>query len=409
VAGAREENRRNICLYKLKIINSLTNREKTEFRREEGHWIEFKATSRVPMAQRRRTNCCMKILIADDDAVTLKLLHRILSAEPTYEIEGARDGQECWELLETGYKPDVCLLDIEMPRLSGLDLLERMRNSEEYESIPVLIVSSRADIDSQASAAALRSFAFVVKPFNSKRVLGLVSEALVSLRKSFEPYGFVSRKKILEKRSISSKQYLKQMVVFVRMLGSRMDSLSELVRDGNWREIEGSTGPLKRLAEFLGADSFTDYFNKIVRSMFEDHRGHLLRLRSEFEELKSLLESYLNVVIPTAANTQISTISHVGQGDSLGTIELQAKITDSAEFSHSRDLMLGQAILLNANRGGESIASARFEVLDGEVILKTTVEKPLGPGKGDYDLAITVSETLENAVHVIRASGVEAR
>lgn len=347
----------------------------------------------------------MKILIADDDPITLKLLSKILSSESTYEIERAQDGQECWELLESGYKPDACLLDIEMPRLSGLDLLERMRENEKYASIPVLIVSARADIDTQASAAALRSFAFVVKPFNPRRVLSLVSEALVSARKSFEPYGFVAKEEIIKKRKIDGKQYLKQMVVFVRMLGNRMDSISQLVQEGDWRSIEDAISPLKRLAEFLGADSFTDYFNKITKAMFEDQkdgvdcaRGHLLRLRSEFEDLKSLLETYLNVVIRTTANTEISTEA----GDGAEIIELKAKISDNAEIAHGGELNLGQAIVLNAKKSGELIASVSFEVLDGQVVLKTTVEEPLGLTKKHYDLAINVAQPLEKALKVIR-------
>ena len=367
------------------------------------------------LAERTNSICGMNILIADDDPITLKLLSRILSSEPSYEIKNAQDGQECWELLESGYKPDACLLDIEMPRLSGLDLLERMRNSEKYASIPVLIVTARADIDSQASAAALRSFAFVVKPFNPGRVLSLVSEALVSARKSFDPYGFVSKSEILEKRGIDSRQYLKQMVVFVRMLGNRMDSIIELVQEGDWRSIEESIKPLKRLAEFLGANSFTDYFDKITKSMFEDQndgvecaRGHLLRLRSEFEDLKSLLESYLNVVIRTATNTEITTATQAGGGETSESIELNAKIADSAEFAHGGELSLGQAIILTANKGGEPIASVSFEVLDGQILLKTTVEEPLGLMKKHYDLAINVTQPLEKALKVIRPNTVEA-
>lgn len=353
----------------------------------------------------------MKVLIADDDPMALKLLERILSTEPSYEIERATDGQECWELLKGGYRPDVCLLDIEMPRLSGLDLLERMRTTEEFQAIPVLIITARSDIDSQASAAALRSFAFIVKPFNPKRVLSLVAEASVSSGKSFEPDGFEPQKDILKLREITAAQYFKQMVYFVGMLAHRIEILGAQVSRGRWREINATIKPLRSMSEFIGAKSFVDYFDKIEKSTAQDSsdavacaQQHYRRLRSDFDDLRLMLEARLNVIIKTGATDRIATVPLIAiPGESVEGLQLTAEIEEREIVAAKVGFpAVSQFITLRAKRGEVELATARFEIENGQIVLRSTIDGALSLTKRNFDIAIFPENQLEKSIRVTR-------
>src|SRR5258708_8472178 len=69
----------------------------------------------------------MQILVVEDDKTSRLVLHRILESTGDLEIIEATDGVKAWELLDGGLHPALCFLDINMPKLNGLELLERIR------------------------------------------------------------------------------------------------------------------------------------------------------------------------------------------------------------------------------------------------------------------------------------------
>jgi two-component system chemotaxis response regulator CheY len=79
----------------------------------------------------------LRVLVVDDDAATRDVLTRTIS-ELGYECRGARDGQEAWELLQI-IRADVVISDWRMPRMDGLELLERIRRSE-GEAPPIYFI-----------------------------------------------------------------------------------------------------------------------------------------------------------------------------------------------------------------------------------------------------------------------------
>ena len=75
----------------------------------------------------------MKILIADDDPVSSRLLDRLL-VKWGYEVIAAHDGSEAWEVLQAENAPRVALLDWIMPGIDGLEICRRVRASIERNS-----------------------------------------------------------------------------------------------------------------------------------------------------------------------------------------------------------------------------------------------------------------------------------
>jgi DNA-binding response OmpR family regulator len=119
-----------------------------------------------------------RVLIVDDEAEVRKTLTDILRAmryPETLDIDGAPDGQAGLDAV-VRQRPDLVLLDLQMPRMGGLALLKQLREIE--PRLPVIVVS--ATRDNQQSAEALRTgaVAYLPKPFDPRHVEMLVTTFL---------------------------------------------------------------------------------------------------------------------------------------------------------------------------------------------------------------------------------------
>ena len=85
----------------------------------------------------------LRVLIVDDSAFNRRSIADILSSVPEIEVVGkAADGEEALRLI-TGLRPDVITLDLEMPRMDGLELTRRLKGHATLRSLPVVIVTTR--------------------------------------------------------------------------------------------------------------------------------------------------------------------------------------------------------------------------------------------------------------------------
>lgn len=111
------------------------------------------------------------ILVIDDDPVMRELL-RLHLANAGYDVELAEDaiigGRSA-----LNNKPDVAIVDVDMPYMDGYELVHAMKGDPATAHIPVIFLSSREDVDERA--AALRAEAHLRKPVNADRLLELVA------------------------------------------------------------------------------------------------------------------------------------------------------------------------------------------------------------------------------------------
>ncbi len=84
----------------------------------------------------------LKVLVVDDQADDILLIRRILEAQPNYSIIEANNGKQGLELVKTK-KPDLIILDLNMPEMNGFAVVEALKENEELRSIPIIIVSAQ--------------------------------------------------------------------------------------------------------------------------------------------------------------------------------------------------------------------------------------------------------------------------
>ncbi|UOD27807.1 response regulator [Massilia violaceinigra] len=112
----------------------------------------------------------MKVLVVDDDIVSRMVLMHLIDACGKFEILEAEDGADAWDQLENGLRPAICFCDLRMPRLSGMDLLQRVRADGALGAMPFVLVSSATDRDTVDQASGLGVSGYIVKPFQGDQV-----------------------------------------------------------------------------------------------------------------------------------------------------------------------------------------------------------------------------------------------
>lgn len=117
------------------------------------------------------------ILLCDDE------LHILRAAQfkfqrAGYEVLTAGDGEEAWEILQTR-RPDLVITDCQMPRLSGLGLVERLRQCPATADLPVVMLSAKGfELSAEQLRARYGILQLVAKPFSPRELVALAETIL---------------------------------------------------------------------------------------------------------------------------------------------------------------------------------------------------------------------------------------
>lgn len=114
-----------------------------------------------------------KILIAEDQPDSRQLLEDILERFHPYGVVvlTARDGIEAYEIARKAH-PDLILLDVMMPGMTGFEVCERLKTDEDYKDIYIIMVSAKTQPEDRTTAAIAGADEYVTKPYD----MGLIIE-----------------------------------------------------------------------------------------------------------------------------------------------------------------------------------------------------------------------------------------
>ncbi|WP_031483839.1 chemotaxis response regulator CheY [Maridesulfovibrio frigidus] len=107
----------------------------------------------------------MKVLVVDDFATMRRIIKNILRQIGFTNIVEADDGTTAWELLNKDDSIEFIVSDWNMPQMTGIEFLRKVRASEEFSDLPFLMVTAEAQQENIIEAVQAKVSNYIVKPF----------------------------------------------------------------------------------------------------------------------------------------------------------------------------------------------------------------------------------------------------
>jgi two-component system chemotaxis response regulator CheY len=194
-------------------------------------FVIFSKTINIHHDSPRFTKICkearMKVLVVDDDVVSRMVLMHLIDSCGAYEIYEAEDGEDAWRQLAEGLQPAICFCDLRMPRLSGMELLARIRQTPALAGMRFVLASSANDYATMAQASGLGAGGYIVKPFERDLVL----TQLAGLAPHAMPDGEHPRA-TMNRLGIDRERLQAYLAGFAQQLESAAGELGRMIRTG---------------------------------------------------------------------------------------------------------------------------------------------------------------------------------
>ena len=116
-----------------------------------------------------------RLLLCDDESFILNAAEFKLK-RAGFEVKTGFDGQNGWEIMQT-WKPDLVVTDYQMPRLDGIGLCERIRGEEQYQNLPIIMLTAKGfELPHTELAEKWNVLRVLPKPFSPRELLRLIEE-----------------------------------------------------------------------------------------------------------------------------------------------------------------------------------------------------------------------------------------
>jgi putative two-component system response regulator len=140
----------------------------------------------------------MKVLIADDSKADVMMISSMLK---DYDLLVAYDGLEAIELIKKDRDIDILILDLNMPRMNGFEVLEAIRDHPLYKNIATIILTNYDEIDNEIRGLDLGALDYIRKPLNLRSLRKRIElhSNLRNARKSLEQQNIILEKTVQER------------------------------------------------------------------------------------------------------------------------------------------------------------------------------------------------------------------
>jgi DNA-binding response OmpR family regulator len=116
------------------------------------------------------------VLIIEDEPFILEALSFLLEREG-YALSSFSDGEGCVDYIKK-INPDLIILDMMLPNISGMQILENLRSSQEFQSLPVLMLTAKGQRRDRQAAENAGASLFMTKPFSNDEIIANVHKLL---------------------------------------------------------------------------------------------------------------------------------------------------------------------------------------------------------------------------------------
>ena len=144
-----------------------------------------------------------KILVVDDDSVNLQVISNYLHRYD-YAIAQALNGKKALEIIHNGFTPDLILLDVVMPEMSGYELCQQIRQQFPADELPIIMLTGRGQVSDLVEGLNLGANDYLTKPISKNELLARISTQLYLSQLNLAYSRFVPRQflQLLQKDSI---------------------------------------------------------------------------------------------------------------------------------------------------------------------------------------------------------------
>lgn len=142
-----------------------------------------------------------KLLLADDSLTIQKVVELVLAPEG-FEIRALNDGEQALRAMES-FMPNIVLADIEMPKLNGYQLCEKIKNNMATAQIPVILLAGAFEPFDEEYAKSVFADDFIIKPFESQELISKVKALLVGFEPSKKEESEEIQEEIYEEEQVS--------------------------------------------------------------------------------------------------------------------------------------------------------------------------------------------------------------
>jgi len=124
-------------------------------------------------------------MLLADDSITIQKVVELVLAEEGFEIKAVNNGEEALAALGT-FTPEIVLADIEMPKMNGYQLCDKIKTNPATKNVPVILLSGAFEPIDEELAKHVKADSFVVKPFESQELISKINASLVTASTSAE-------------------------------------------------------------------------------------------------------------------------------------------------------------------------------------------------------------------------------
>jgi len=190
----------------------------------------------------------MSILIVEDNHINAKLLQHNLT-RAGYVTLWAENGRQALECLNNNGDIQLVISDIMMPEMDGLEFLGRLKEQAEWKNLPVIMCTSRSDLETVKKAAQEGCRSYIVKPIQTDQLMQKVHEVI-----GCEKAILKDRNDVMTELSLSEKAYEDILAAFVDLVHKTIAILEQPLHDVTQTGLGIDLQNLSERAELLGAE-----------------------------------------------------------------------------------------------------------------------------------------------------------
>jgi DNA-binding response OmpR family regulator len=175
-----------------------------------------------------------KILVVDDEKINVDFFE-VMLGKLGFDVDTAYDGEEALKRVKVS-EPDIILLDLLMPKLSGFELTKILKEDKETKHIPIIILTAIDDIKEKVDMLELGIEDYITKPFNFIEILARIRNIL--------------RAKYLKEEIVHKEQRLKSISALEKKVGSFIAEIKTI--SGELVECPRKQGNIKKMVARIG-------------------------------------------------------------------------------------------------------------------------------------------------------------